>query len=195
MRVQKHCRRLGLYSLREYQGWCRHRGFPAELRKSWDELEREWNAHCREIAMAQDRLKVDRDPAKLLCNVCSGARRAEDIGRPRWRALALRIEGAGLGARQRLALRALLEAAARRGRMLLREESIGGERAPLLDGLIELSRASRTWRRAPADWRPRTHNPRRQFSSLARHLVSDYGVPEFLEEKGADRRRYTGGWV
>ena len=37
------------------------------------------------------------------------------------------------------------------------------------------------WVRGPKRWRCNSHNPARQFSSLARHLLADYHVPNFLD--------------
>lgn len=181
VRVVKHIERLGLYSERDYIEWCRARSFRPAFQKTWSELEREWCAHGREFSAARARCKVDRDPAKLLSGVCAGYLEARDIARPRWRALAERIENAALTGADREALQELVEAAQRRGNLLLAEGLFGGDTYPFLDGLVALARSRGAWIRAPRTWRARSHNARRQFASLIRHLVARYPVPAFLD--------------
>lgn len=181
IRIQRHLRRLGLYSGRDYLEWCRSRGFEAALRKSWVQLEREWCAHQRESARAQARTRVDRDPQKLIARVCAGSLAAEAIDRPRWRALAERIERAELRGDERRALCAIVDAAVRRGRLVLAESEFAGERHPFIDAFIRLARHHGDWLRGPAGWRPRTHNADRQLSSLMRHLLARYPVPQLLD--------------
>src|SRR4029077_4063924 len=50
-----------------------------------------------------------------------------------------------------------------------------------VDGLLALARHARSWIRLPTGWKPLTHNARRQFSSLARHLFADWPVPTFMD--------------
>src|SRR4029077_5853421 len=50
-----------------------------------------------------------------------------------------------------------------------------------VDGLLALARHSRSWIRPVADWKAQTHNARRQFSSLARHLFAEWPVPAFMD--------------
>ncbi len=38
-----------------------------------------------------------------------------------------------------------------------------------------------SWLRPPEDWKPQTHNARRQLASLARHLFAKYPVPVFMD--------------
>jgi hypothetical protein len=51
-----------------------------------------------------------------------------------------------------------------------------------LRGILALIRNSPQWLRPLAEWRPRSHNPDRQFSSLARHLFAEYDVPVFMDQ-------------
>jgi hypothetical protein len=181
MRVQKHIARLALRSTSDYVEWCQARGFRTEFTKSWNELEREWCAHSAELAEAQARRRIDRDPAKLLTAVCAGHASARDVARPRWRMLATRIENSGLDRPTRQALRVLVERVSRRGSLLLAEGRFGEVSYPFLDGLIALAECHGRWLRPPQAWCPRSHNARRQFNSLARHLLAEYPVPAFLD--------------
>lgn len=181
IRVQKHIARLALSSTSDYVEWCQARGFRTELVKSWSELQREWLAHSAELTEAHARRRADRDPGKLLAAVCAGQASSRDVARPRWRMLATRIESADLDQAAYQALRLLVEIANRRGKLLLAEGRFGEVSYPFLDGLIALSERHGQWIRKPQEWRPRSHNARRQFNSLARHLLTEYPVPGFLD--------------
>lgn len=47
--------------------------------------------------------------------------------------------------------------------------------------LLALSAHRGGWVRQPEDWVPRSHNARRQFGSLVRHLTARYEVPAFMD--------------
>ena len=49
------------------------------------------------------------------------------------------------------------------------------------DALLALSAHRRDWVRPLDAWRARSHNARRQFASLLRHLIARYEVPAFLD--------------
>ena len=49
-------------------------------------------------------------------------------------------------------------------------------------GVIALSKHCDNWLRPLEEWRPDSHNPDRQFSSLARHLWARYDVPLFMDD-------------
>jgi PcfJ-like protein len=49
------------------------------------------------------------------------------------------------------------------------------------NALLALSARADDWVRPLDTWRARTHNARRQFQSLLRHLVARYDVPTFLD--------------
>lgn len=50
-----------------------------------------------------------------------------------------------------------------------------------IDGVMSLALLG-DWIRPIQDWIPKTHNSKRQFSSLARHLFAKYDVPVFMDE-------------
>ncbi len=173
--------RLGLTSTADYAEWCRARGFRQSVQKSWSELEQEWCAYGQELAESREAVSVDRDPGRLLAEVCSGGASSRDIARPRWRALAERVEATYVGGENRRALRVLVEIVQRRTKILLAEASFGDEAFPMIDGLLTLASRHHDWIRDPVDWKPRTHSARRQLASLLRHLVARYPVPAFMD--------------
>ncbi|MEM7409661.1 MAG: PcfJ domain-containing protein [Myxococcota bacterium] len=180
-RVAKHIERLGLYDAADYLAWCRARGFRACVQKSFAELEQEWCVHGRDLVRARFRYRKDRKPGRMIADVCAGRAVAGDLARPRWRSLAERIERARLAPAARRALRTLVEICDRKGDLLLAEGVFGHAHYAFVDGLIGLSRHHRSWLRSPQAWCVRTHNARRQFASLSRHLLARYPVPAFLD--------------
>ncbi len=52
---------------------------------------------------------------------------------------------------------------------------------PHARGVVELAKSAAEWVRPLDRWRPKSHNPDRQFSSLARHLLATYDVPLFMD--------------
>lgn len=51
-----------------------------------------------------------------------------------------------------------------------------------LPAIARLMEFRSEWVRDPSAWRVNTHNPRRQFGSLARHLLARFGVREFFDQ-------------
>ncbi|MCD4726658.1 MAG: PcfJ domain-containing protein [Pirellulales bacterium] len=49
-------------------------------------------------------------------------------------------------------------------------------------GVVELCKDASDWIRPIDQWTPKSHNPDRQFSSLARHLRAVYDVPLFMDK-------------
>jgi hypothetical protein len=180
-RIRRQLARLGFHRVADYTRWCQARGFSTSLHKNYEVLEQEWCVRARELQEAARLERVDRDPVALLADVAAGRARARDVARPRWRDLAERVEAASLDEGTQLALRRLLECVGRRGKLVLAEARFGDETLPFVDGLIGLAREHHRWIRKPDDWVARSHNARRQFASLLRHLVADYPVPAFLD--------------
>jgi len=54
--------------------------------------------------------------------------------------------------------------------------------AHFANALLALSAHRRDWVRPLDGWRARSHNARRQFQSLLRHLIARYDVPAFLDD-------------
>ena len=50
-----------------------------------------------------------------------------------------------------------------------------------IDALSSLAQHHGYWLRPVEQWKPQTHNSRRQFSSLARHLLAKFPVPRFMD--------------
>jgi len=63
-----------------------------------------------------------------------------------------------------------------------------------IKGIIALTRDAQHWARPVEEWSPTTHNPARQFSSLARHLWARYHVPLFMDNAWIHDDVIEQGW-
>lgn len=50
-----------------------------------------------------------------------------------------------------------------------------------IQGLIKIFERNRQWIRSFSNWKPNSHNKRKQFSHLLRHLFGQYEVPAFMD--------------
>jgi hypothetical protein len=64
----------------------------------------------------------------------------------------------------------------------------------LAKGVIALMQNSADWTRPLEAWIPESHNPDRQFSSLARHLWAKYSVPLFMDKAWLEGGAVEQGW-
>lgn len=61
------------------------------------------------------------------------------------------------------------------------EIEFGNQRALYVEALIRMNDRKGQWLRPVAEWSPKSHNSRKQFSSLARHLFAQYPLPVFMD--------------
>lgn len=89
---------------------------------------------------------------------------------------------------------------ARNPGLLLRALQYIGSNSKLLKeikyvkGVMALTRDAERWARPIEEWCPTTHNPQRQFSSLARHLWARYHVPLFMDNAWLQGDAIEQGW-
>jgi len=80
-----------------------------------------------------------------------------------------------------LRLGAAVRDAMRRLFLRVEDQSSLLDRADYARAIAQLARRYQDWLRPPEDWVARSHNTRRQFASLARHLLARYDVPSFMD--------------
>lgn len=203
--MKAHIERVGCRDAAAYREWCAANKLRDGLHKGPQEREREARRYDR--LAGQEALKA----ARLL------ERRPEDVLRALFNGNAASL-GVALERRPYLAqLGSLFRAAKNQSgareaflRLLLHTRRCKGfeDTSPVFDrlfgegntfagGLLALARRSKQWIRPLEDWKPVSHNPRRQFGELARHLLCEYNPPAFLEaawfrdgKEGADEQ----GW-
>ena len=184
--LQQHLQSLGLGNVEDYKAWCRMHSFSGRLDKSWPQRQREHLVATREIAAARmvEHKKKARFPAAIL-EIFNGNLDRSETRSP------------SLAAIQRASDATVRDHDIRQGllSLLLHVQPITnfldtssampqyGHQAgnTWIDALVALAHHGRDWLRPFEDWRPRTHNARRQFASLARHLLVEYPVPSFMD--------------
>ena len=185
--VSEHVEALGLDSIKAYQAWCRQHNSSEALHKSERQRRKELDL-VRDLKSQEALRKVrriTRRPRDTIVAIFEGAIAAEDLHPEFMRRIAdLRL------LQQppvRAAFRDLL-LAANRARAELFDVStpaitrLGARPGNAwIDGMAALARHHAHWRRNPDRWRAEGHNPRRQFGSLARHLLAEYHVPAFFD--------------
>ncbi len=180
--MRRHLGRLGLRTRADYAAWCRARGFAATTSKTPYDLEEELQALAHDTARAVAQTRLHANPRKLIEAACSGDIDADEITRPQLQTFCRAIAASPADPASRKALCALLLKVKDDADFLLDGASLGGISYRYIDALINLNACRWQWIAPLEDWRPSSHNARRQFSSLARHLLARYPVPAFMDQ-------------
>ncbi len=182
-----HIRSLGLTGVEDYIAWCAEHGFSRRTDKHWRLRLKERTYATRAIAdarLAQKKQEL-RKPEKIIQRIFNGELHEDDVTQPHLKAVCRACKSAQESRRTRLAFHDLLQHVGMCSDLVNCQPVISqyGWQAgnTFVDGLLALARHSRNWTRPVADWKPQTHNTRRQFSSLARHLFAEWPVPPFMD--------------
>jgi hypothetical protein len=226
---QPHLDALGLKSVEEYQQWCAQNGFSQRLDKHWRARCRErYFAAQQAVRQRLARAKEQKcRPRKILDRIFAGGIQADELVQPHWllvfdvysritsdsvrhafHKLLVHLQSGTALLTARLALPRLggegddsvLGGALGRALRLLNRDRGPPPGNTFIDGLSALARLHELWIRPPTMWRPNSHSPSRQFSSLARHLLSKYPVPAFMDSvwfrgDSAEATRQQGWYV
>jgi len=179
--MAKHIRALGLTGSVNYLRWCADKGFPPSLDKTADERDAEIALLRREAERSKARQHIHQNPRKFIEHACAGGIDPTEVARPGWKEAAQAIAASKRDAADRDSLRGFLLYLERRCDFLFEGVQWGRANLRYIDGLVRLHDRRGQWLRPIEDWRPETHNHRRQFGSLARHLLARYPVPPFLD--------------
>jgi hypothetical protein len=182
-----HIRSLGLSGVEDYISWCVQHGFSRRTDKHWRFRLKERTYAHRAIADARlaQKKKELRKPEKVIERIFKGELDENDVTQPHLKAICRAYKSAQESRRTRYAFHDLLQ------HVCACSDLVGNQRViaqygwqagnTFVDGLLALARHSRNWVRPVSDWKPQTHNTRRQFSSLARHLFAEWPVPSFMD--------------
>lgn len=197
--LRKHLKRLAIETVEDYFAWCRDQGFAPSLDKDRNGLAQELEAFRREAAQTAARrerhAKIHRNPRKFIEQCCDGSLHPDDVTRAGWHEVCRSIHESRPDSEARDALRRLLLTVNERADFLFESVAFGPHPYRYIDALLRLNDRRGQWQRPLEEWRPGTHNPQRQFSSLARHLMTRYPVPNFMDsawfraERGSYRLR------
>jgi hypothetical protein len=186
-RLQRHIEALGLKTREAYGDWCTRHGFSDALHKTPQQLRHERTVADRERAekaLAGAR-RQQRKPENVIESLSHNTIEPELLKSPLYREIHALFAGVGPQPEHRQALCQLLLHAHKQTRLLALEPAIPhlGPQAgnTFLHGLAALAYHRDRWLRPLEDWRPESHNTRRQFGSLARHLLAKYPVPAFMD--------------
>ncbi len=197
--MRRHLGRLGLRTRSDYGKWCRAHGFAASDDKSPYDLEEEFEAHGRDQRRAARQARLHANPKKLIEAACVGDIDPAEVTRPQLHAFVTSIHKSPPDAASRRSLCALLLKIKDEADFLLEGVSFMGRSYAYVDALIRLNERRWQWIARLDDWRPASHNGRRQFSSLARHLLARYPVPGFMDQawfrRDAEADRYRNWFV
>jgi PcfJ-like protein len=189
-RMRRHLGRLGMRAVPDYLAWSRAHDFAPSLEKSSYDLEEELEAQERDRQRAARHARLHANPRKLIEAACAGDIDPDEVTRPQLHAFCLAIHRSKSDEASRRSLCALLLKVKDEAGFLLEGVSFFGRSYAYIDALIALNDRRWQWIAPLEDWRPASHNRRRQFSSLVRHLTAKYDVPAFMEEAWfrSDRR-------
>lgn len=205
----RHIHNLGLATVEDYREWCAQNGFSRKLRKGQKLRSRERSlVRERQLREKLDRKKKEsRNLVGTITEICELRIGEHDVTQPHLRRLCglLRPTGGHHFERQpdrRALLRILSHLLHCRARFFDSSQVISEHGAAAgntyLEALATVSAFRRFWKRPVEDWKPRSHNARRQFASLLRHLFVEYEMPAFMDavwfldrtEQAAEMRRW-----
>ena len=188
--LQAHLAALGLGSVDEYRDWCIRNGFVTSLRKHRKQRTQEIShARSRSIRKKFSRRRSEsRNPLEIIVRICRADSDIEQFSHSHWKTLFQILhetqadEITGIEDFEQLC------------------NYLGSVRAKFFNGLQVVGQLGPTtgntflaaltlvaahkqhWVRPLAGWRPSSHNPRRQFAALLRHLFDRHGeVPAFFD--------------
>ena len=203
--LKAHIKKLGLQSEADYQKWCKNRGLGDGLYKSKHQRQKERDLASRtqgEALLSRSR-GLTRNRVSTLRLLYDKAVPKGRLGADylyRVRAAFFRLEADPPARRAYLELLLAVEP---HERLFGLEPALAhfGERPgnTWLEGLVGIARLHASWVRPLEDWRPESHNARRQFGHLARHQLAQYSEVPFCldaawfggDEDEAQRRQ---GW-
>ena len=185
-RLERHIQALDLSTEEGYRAWCIDHGFSKDLHKSTAQRRKEQDlaTKLRGKAALSRRRRGTRQPKNTITSLYQGESNSADLGAEYLEKIrTLFTDPNDEGTRR--AFLDLLVHVERYGTLFGLEPVIPFHGpAPgntYIDGIGMLARHHTTWIRPIAEWRPNSHNPRRQFNHLARHLLATYDVPFFMD--------------
>lgn len=178
LHLLQHLQALGFRSVLEYKTWCERHGLSIEWLKTVQQRRQEQQ-------LRRNSQKSDSDWFKAcVTRIYENKATDDDLRTDYLRKISRAFAGGLAGGARKAYLDLLLHAEQQANLFVLQPAipNLGPQQGnTFVDGLAELARYYKHWVRSPLDWQPDTHDPRRQFSSLARHLFTPYGLASFMD--------------
>lgn len=184
--LRSHLGELRLPDVSAYLAWCENNGLRPTTRKTARERARELEVYqATRLKGALDTARqLKRRPEAVLEAAISGTLSTSQSTRKELltvQTLARPLKDSPVKRNAALELLTL----AQRRRFLSADRVIGSyDQTPensLIGGLFVLVRLKPFWLRPLEAWEPDSHNPQRQFASLARYLLAEWSVPTCLD--------------
>ena len=184
-RLKRHINQLGLESEKGYRAWCLEHGLSKELHKTpfLQQKEQELARKLLGQANLTNRRRGTRHPRNTIDLLYRGELEKQDLGADYLKKIQALF--AKTDEQTRSAMRDLLVHVDRYGALFDMAPAIPylGQLPSntFVEAMGSLARYRAAWIRPVEEWRPKGHNPRRQFNCLARHLLARYDVPFFMD--------------
>ena len=187
--LNAHVSALGLDSVEAYQAWCRENGVGDGLLKSktqrQQEIRLEQQLRNRKFAARSTASQHKRRRKETLKRIAAGQADEKELTSPVLLRVHHLFRQALTDNAARSAFLTLLLHVEKHGRLFHLKPAIPqyGPRPEnsFVDGMAALATWHDHWKRRVEDWHPGSHNARRQFGALARHLLADYDVPPCMD--------------
>lgn len=188
----RHIRDLKLESPESYQKWCRENGFSDKLIKPLKQR-REESRFAQDAAVRKQitRIKrVKRGLADIIADICANKIPPQEIEGSELQLLHQAVSNNqqtfGEPALKQKNLARLLQHLLRCHAKLFDANpaipALGHAAGnTYIEALVLIAVHADSWHRELELWRPRSHNVRRQFASLVRHLFAQYDMPAFFD--------------
>ena len=178
----QHINALGLKSVDSYQKWCRENGFSVSLNKPYQQRSKEIKFLRDSVAvkhLRQSNVKITL--SKALEIIRSGGK--TDSLSKTYQIIGnleayfnTRMESVYYGAPK-----LFLNVIAHVGKVSNLLDEVGAL-SDYITGIARAVKLSDKWLRSYEDWKPKSHNADRQFSSFLRFLFAKYDVPLFFDK-------------
>ena len=185
--LMRHIRELNLDSLAEYTAWCKKHGLSTGSHKSNSQRkkERELASRLGSDAVLARMKDYTRRPQETIKAIYEGKLSVDELNRPHLEKIQFAFDELGRDSKARQAFLQLLLHVEKRSDFFDVKPAVvrlGPQTGnTFIEALGVLASWHKRWLRDPAEWRPDTHNARKQFGSLARHLLAKYDVPAFMD--------------
>jgi hypothetical protein len=186
-RLQEHVQALGLKTAEEYQAWCRRHGHGDSLKKTPDQRKKEMRT--LELLNAEAALgavrRHTRRPDETIRSIYERKISYDEIKTDYLQKIHEAFATTEGDIRVRDAFLRLLLHSEKRARLFDLAPAVSRFGAQpgnsFIEGLLALAHHERDWLRPAEEWASSTRNARRQFGSLARHLLANFDVPAFMD--------------
>jgi hypothetical protein len=181
-----HIERLDLPDDKAYQVWCKQNGLSDSLNKSDAQRKKELALFDRvqsESVLAR-RSQEKRRPEDTIRAIYEGRIDVSQLRQPFLEKIAS-VFGRLDDAEERKAYLKILLHVERTGDLFGMKPAVSvlgaAEGNTFVEAMGQVAAQYREWLRDLDDWKPDSHNSRRQFGALLRHLLCQYNVPSFMD--------------